>query len=286
LSFGRGKAASDLHERIAKIVSDKELDLGVKIVRVEILGSHPPKEAAPEFQDVIAAEREQDRLRYEAEADANQMLASVAGEAEQALTLSQAITFRRTLRDLEKYRRNGNHLDKAVKETIRKATENANGLKDQIELERKLGRITPGKKTVAQKLLERQEAFLEIITNIQTRPANLEVFLNERIVLAEKEVADLFGDIEGQAAVIIAKAQFDRWEKEFAERARAETFGARLMCLKAAPHLYRFDKHLDAVTEGIKDQRKYILGVDREKVEIWLNLEEQQRTMSDIPLGK
>ncbi len=284
LSFGRGKAASDLHERIADAVSsEKGLDLGVKIVRVEILGSHPPKGAAPAFQDVIAAEREQDRLRYEAEADANQMLASVAGEAEQALTLSQAITFKRKLTDIQN---KGDQLDKTVKEAIREATGEANGLKDQIKLERKLGRITPGKKTVAQKLLERQEAFLEILTNIQARPANLKVFLNEKITEAEKEVADLFRDVEGQAAVIIARAQSYRWEKEFAERARAEAFGAQLMCLKAAPRLYRFDKHLDAIAEGIKNQRKYILGVDREKVEIWLNLEEQQRDMSEIPLGE
>ncbi len=287
LSFGRRKAVEDLHKNITNAVSSEDgLDLGVKIVRVEILGSHPPKEAAGAFQDVIAAEREQDRLRYEAEADANQMLAFVAGEAEQALTLSQAITFSRTLIGLEKHRRSGDHLDKTVKEAIRKATENANGLEDQIKLERKLGRITPGKKTVAQKLLERQEAFLKILAHIRSRPANLEVFLGERIVMAEKEVADLFREVEGQAAVIIAKAQSYRWEKEFAERARAETFDAQLRCLKAAPRLYRFDKHLDAIAEGIKDQRKYILGVDREKVEIWLNMEKEQQDMSDIPLGK
>ncbi len=286
LSFGRGKAASDLHERIAKVVSPQGLDLGVEIVRVEILGSHPPKDAAPAFQDVIAAEREQDRMRYEAEADANQMLAAVAGETELALTLSQTITFGRELTDLESCRRKGGDLDKAVKDALRKAQENAKGLKDQIELERRLGKITPGKKTVAQRLLERQEAFLEILMQIQSKPAKSDTFMSEKIAEANKEAGSLFGGIEGQAAVTIAKAQAERWEKEFAERARAETFDAQLMCLRAAPLLYRFDKHLAAVSAGIKDQKKYVLGVDRKMIEIWLNLEEPSGSMSDIPLGK
>ncbi len=286
LSFGRGKAASDLHERIAKVVSSQGLDLGVEIVRVEILGSHPPKDAAPAFQDVIAAEREQDRMRYEAEADANQMLAAVSGDTELALTLSHSITLKNDLENLESCRQKGGDLDAAVAETLRKARDTARGLKEQIELERKLGKIVPDKKTVAQRLLERQENAIAILMHIQSGPADMNAFIREKIEWANRETENIFGGIEGQAAVTIAKANAERWKKEFAERARAETFDAHMMCLDAAPLLYRFDKHLDAVSAGIKGQRKYLLGVDRKKIEIWMNLEEPSGSMSDVPLGK
>jgi len=30
----------------------------------------------------------------------------------------------------------------------------------------------------------------------------------------------------------------------------------------------------------------HLLGLDRDKIEIWLNLEEEQQSMSEIPLGE
>ena len=148
LSFGRGKAASDLHEKITKVVSSEGLDLGVDIVKVEILGSHPPKDAAAAFQEVIAAEREQDKLRYEAQADANQMLSEVSGNNELALTLSHLITMKNDLDNLESCRQKGGDMGAFVAETLRKARDTARGLQDQIELERKLGKISSDKKNL------------------------------------------------------------------------------------------------------------------------------------------
>lgn len=288
MTFGRGRMATDLKDKIVEAVSRPEMDLGVDIIRVEIIGCHPPKDAAQAFQDVITAEREQDLERYKAEADTNDILSTVAGEPELALTLSQAITISREFRDLEKIRRQGLNLNMGVKETIQKAQKEADRLKEQIELERRQGRIIEGKKTIAQKLLARQEAFLTELKKIQAgrNGPELAKYLNEKFADASKEVKDLFKNIKGDAAVTIAQARADRWKKELDERARAETFNAQLMCLKAAPSLYRLDKYLDTLTEAMKDSKKYVLGVDRNRVEIWLNLEEQQSTGEDVPLTK
>ena len=110
-------------------------------------------------------------------------------------------------------------------------------------------------------------------------------FIKENIEKVDREANDLFGMIEGQAAVIIAMANAERWKNEFAERSRAETFDAHMMCLDAAPMLYKSDKYLDALGEGIKNQRKYLLGVDRERIEIRMNLEEPMQSISEAPLG-
>ena len=99
-------------------------------------------------------------------------------------------------------------------------------------------------------------------------------------------VERLFDGIQGQAAVTVARARADRWTKEFRERARAETFPVQLLGLAASPRLYRLDKYLDVLTEGIKDRRKYVLGLERDRVELWLNLEQPAESVGDLPLGK
>jgi membrane protease subunit HflK len=287
MSFGMADAARALHKRIAQAVSSP-MDLGVDVLDVKILGCHPPPDAADAFEAVIAAEREQDRQRYVAQADGNQMLASIAGDPEAALRLAQAISFLNSLNEIAKLRRSGNFAD-GLSQAIKNEQKEIKRLKEEIEEERRLGKLVGARKTATQKSLERQEAFLQLLEKIQK--AQKQGALNDSDLTAELEKArsnaeTLFARVQGQAAVMIAEARSERWEKEFRERARAETFQIELMGLRAAPNLYRLSKRLDVLTEGLRDRRKYVLGLDRNSIEVWLNLEEPPQSISDIPLGR
>lgn len=284
MSFGRERAAKDLHKRIAQAASRAELDLGVEIVRVKILGCHPPKEAVPAFEKVIAAERDRDRRRYAAQAEANQLLAAVAGDPEHALRLSQAILFLQELERLANLRRTGGDLAGRVAEVILRTKDQIERLKKEIELERRLGKISKTSRTAAQRLLERQETFLQLLERIQADAKQF--LLSDDLAKARKAAEGLFEGIQGQAAVTISQARAYQWKKEFRERARAETFPVQMLGLRAAPSLYQLDKYLDVLTQGMKEQRKYILGLDRKRVEVWLNLEQPPGSIGDIPLGR
>ncbi len=281
MSGGRAKAARDLQQLISQAVSGDKLDLGVEIVGVEILGCHPGKDAADAFEKVIAAERQQDKLRYEAQGEANKVLAAVAGDPDQALKLSQAIGFRQELKALLDLRDRGKDLAAGVGEVIVRAQNEADRLKEETEMERRMGKLSANTKTIAQVLLERQTAFLSILKN--TDPAGAD--LDAQVAAAQKEEGRQFEGVQGQAAVAVARARADRWRREFRERARAETFDVQLLSLNAAPQLYSLDKYLDALGEGIKNRKKYILAADRDKLEVRLNLQEQQESLGELPLG-
>ncbi len=281
LSFGRAKAANDLKTRIADAA--EKLDLGVQIVHVEFLSCHPPKEAAPAFEGVIAAERQQDKYRYQAQSEANWILADVAGDPDEALKLAQAIGTLQELQTMVNARRSGGDVSASVKKAIDRAGNKIADLEKQIHTEMLLGRHKPDESTAAQELLERQKKYLALLGKIQSDPGGFD--LARQVANAREEVDKLFKDIRGAAAVTIARARADRWKTEFRERARAKTFSAHLLGLQAAPSLYRLDKYLNVLTEGLQKRRKYILGIDRDKIEVWLNLEENPG-LSDIPLGK
>ena len=90
MTSGWDDASKALQGRIAKAVGPNGLDLGVDVASVRLTAVHPPASAAADFQAVLAAERNQDRLRYEAEGEANKTLADMAGDVDLALELALA----------------------------------------------------------------------------------------------------------------------------------------------------------------------------------------------------
>ncbi|MEM1301202.1 MAG: FtsH protease activity modulator HflK [Pseudomonadota bacterium] len=63
---------------------------GVNIIRVNFDKADPPSTVIDAFRDVQAAEQERDRLRNEADAYANRVLAEARGEAAQVLEVAEA----------------------------------------------------------------------------------------------------------------------------------------------------------------------------------------------------
>jgi hypothetical protein len=260
-------------------------------VDVQLLACHPPKEAAPAFEAVIAAEREQDRVRYAAQAYANRILAEVAGYPDEALRLAQVIQQLQELETLIALGREGGDVAGRARQGLVQAAAEATKLRKEIEAERLLGRSAADRPGVTADLLERQDAFVALLKEIQADPRRFD--LDGPLQQAQREAEDLFAGVpgkspgvQGRAAVLVDQARSYRWRTEFAERARAETFGVELTALRAAPSLYRLDKYLEVLSTALQPRRKYVFGLDRNRVEVWLNLEQPPQSFGDITFGK
>ena len=291
MSFGRADAAVELKKRIAAAAS--ELDLGVKIVHVELVGCHPPSEAAEAFEKVIAAAGEREGLRYEAQKEANKMLADAAGSPETALRLAQQLHFIQHLKGIATLHRNKSDLSGGLRKALEWARSREKDLLEEERQERLLGKLTAGRRTVAQQLRENQKGFIAFLEGVQATPsAYLHApdkpapdKLSEQIAGYRSAADDLFAAAEGQAAVMVARAWAYRWKIELDRKALADTFGVALAADKAASNLYRLSKYLAVRSEAIRNKRKYVIGMDRNRVEVRLNAETQGRTITDIPIG-
>jgi regulator of protease activity HflC (stomatin/prohibitin superfamily) len=282
MSFGRGQFEKDLTGRINKAidrVSGGE-GLGVEIVRVQLLASHPPKDAAAAFELVAANERQRDQTRYMAQSEANKSLAEVAGDPDLAWKLAQAITIRMDCRRLQGLRREGQDCTPLLSSALATAQSEVARLNAEIENERLLGKLNEKTQTINQQLLERQLQHVALLEGLQKDLRDDRI--NAAADKSEADVELLFAMAQGRAAVDVANARAGRWEMEFRERSSVKSFLAQLLNERAAPHLFRLEKYLDVLTVGLRDHRKYVLGVDPDKVEVRMNLEQPHQAMQDI----
>ncbi len=285
MSFGRGQFEQDLASRInntIKPLGDGK-GLGVEIVRVQLLASHPPKDAAAAFEQVAANERQRDQTRYMAQSEANKSLAEVAGDPDLAWKLAQAITIRMDCRRLQGMRQEGQDCALCLTNALATAKYESARLSAEIENERLRGKINDKTHTINQQLLVNQVQHVALLEGLQKDLQDNRI--NEAAAKSEADVELLFAMAQGKAAVEVAQARADRWQMEFKERSSVKSFLVQLLNEHAAPHLYRLEKYLDVLTEGLRDHRKYVLGVDPNKVEVRMNLERPIQAMSDIQPG-
>lgn len=284
MTTGRDEATVELRKRIAEAAG--ELGLGVKILRVELLGCHPPVAVAEAFENVAAAEREQDRKRYEAEAKAKRILAQVAGDPDEALAIAQEIDIMYELSRLVNVRSRGGDLPAAVTELIRSNGDKIEKLKEEITLERLLGRLSPDGLTPAQRLLKRRQDHVKLLEAMGRDLAKYDLKAVQTEHAAQRRLVNgLFATIQGRAAVVIAQARADRWETEFAEVGRALTFESELLGYRAAPEIYWLDRYLTVLTKGLEGKRKYVIGVDRSRVEVWMDAAPGGQSITDLRFG-
>ena len=143
MTSGWGPASEALERRIRRAVGPEGLDLGVEIASVKLVAAHPPAAAAESFEAVMAAERNQDRLRHDAVGEAYRTLSQIAGAPASALELSLAV---RRLQQLEEsrdeLRSNPAGLEQSLARRIRRTAENLATLLKEIRRERLRGQIT------------------------------------------------------------------------------------------------------------------------------------------------
>jgi regulator of protease activity HflC (stomatin/prohibitin superfamily) len=283
MSFGRSAMTEELKRRIALAARQaaRGEGLGVEIARVQLLACHPPKDAAEAFESVAAAEREHEQRLFAARTEANKILAECVGDPDLAWALDQALNFRADLEVLMSCP----DPKASTGELLKTAQDQAAKLRGEIEKERLLGRLATGRQTSSQELLGRQLRHIELLKAVQAGVAGVK--LPAELASVEQRVEELFSQAQGSAAVEVAAARAERWTTEFRERARAENFDVELQFYRAAPSLYRLEKYLQALAEGVKDVRKIVLGVERDRVELRLNLEQKgQSWQSVLPSSK
>ncbi|MGC9454118.1 MAG: SPFH domain-containing protein [Phycisphaerae bacterium] len=270
MTFGRERAAMQLHNRIQQRAD--EMDLGVRILEVGITAAHPPQEAAAAFEEYVEAERETEVIRYQAETEANRMLAEVAGDPSTALRLGLAIRKLDELETLDDLRSNPTEQAARLEEFIRIVGNDIETLESEIGQEQLLGRVSPAREA----LLEEYRQWLETLQGIRAEmQADGDLSLAARIEEAQELAEDRFSGVAGTAAATFAQARAYRWQRQLGERARAENFRRELLAYRASPEMYMLDRWLDVWDEVLPGMHKYVLGVDRDRIEVWLNLERE-----------
>lgn len=323
MTSGWEDSSKALHDRIAQAVGPDGLDLGVDIASVRLTAVHPPAEAAPDFEAVLAAERDQDRQRYQAEGAANRTLADAAGDPDLALELSTAIRRVEQLDSLANLVDRPEQFGENLRGYIRQAVEQLKSLRKEIELEGLTGRLEDagadkaadgagrlgrrlgeyaGKAggdlgallgqiadwsmldelgaegTARQRLAARQaENLLELLA---VRDKGVRCDFKPLLAAARGRADALFGRATGQAAKLVAEAQGYRLRVEMAERTRAERFQREYDMWKACPELYVLDRRLDVWDAVLPGMVKYVICVDPDLVEVWLNWERETRGIS------
>jgi regulator of protease activity HflC (stomatin/prohibitin superfamily) len=100
----------------------------------------------------------------------------------------------------------------------------------------------------------------------------------EKIAEQEARIEALLRDAGGSAAVKIAEARAYRWERENAERGKAERFNQQLLAYQKAPDLYRMRAYLKVLAEALGDTRKYVIVGDRGNLTIRGDFKEVEST--------
>jgi len=273
MTYGRRRVAAELKRRIQARCD--ELGLGVKIEYVGLPAVHPPAEAAEAYEAVLEAERGKLLTRYEAQAEANGILVKVAGSPLTALRLSLAI---RALEELEALRDNPGRFEAMLTDLMRSIEDEIKALEFEIEQERLLGQIHPGsERTDTQELREDYVRHLNLLKRIRSDPKRFD--LTSAIADASRTADELFARASGEPAEMVAHAQADRSRAELTEMARAQAFQSAILAYDASPNMYMMDRWLDVWDEVLPGITKYVIGVDRDRLEVWLNWETQVETL-------
>ncbi len=280
LAWGREDAADELRRRIQQRVGESGLDLGVKIVDVGLLSTHPPPEVAPEFEEVLRAERQREERRYQAEAAANAMLARVGGSPTQALRLAQAIYRLEQLESLQSRQSGSAEFAARLAENIARTEDNIRTLTEEIRREELLGQGRGERADSRRELRHAYEQHLATLRQIEKDPAAFDFATNVAVAAAAAE--DEFRQASGEPVQIVAESTAKRWETELHERAEAEVFDQRLRAHEANPQAYEVDAEQEAWEAVLPTMVKYVLGVDPDRVEFWMNLEKLDTGMGEL----
>lgn len=267
MTYGRQHAGEEMQRRIQATAD--QLGLGVRLTRVGLISVHPSARVAGDFEAVLCAQRAQEQQRFAAEAVANQMLAEVAGSPTEALKLALAIRKLENLEELHRQKDNLKPFEAKAAEYLRVAGENLKELQREIETERQMGKIHEGDKTRTEQLAEDYQAYLALMKGVAA--AGPQGFDAGLLAQASGEVDKQFAEAVGEPAKLVAEASSYRWSKELTEQARSESLPKELLAYNASPRMYMLDRWLDVWSKSLPGIYKYVLAVEPQKVEFWLD---------------
>jgi regulator of protease activity HflC (stomatin/prohibitin superfamily) len=283
MTSGRGDLAAALQRRIRDRA--ETLELGVEILNVDVVSVHPPAQAAPAYEEVLQAERSIVGARYMAEARANELLSSVAGDPATGLQLAFAISslgdFVR-LRDLAgaenetEFRAALQQMLHARREDIKKLT--AEILTEQLEGRGREG----GDQTSRERLQQRYLAHVAALQRLLDESEAARKDLDEQIRRTRERIEALMQRVQGEPAERLARARARRWSVNQADRDWLWTFRRGYLSYRAAPRVYLAGRWLDLWDELLPDAFKFVLAVPNDNVEVRYNLEREDVVYESI----
>ncbi len=326
MTFGRKEIAPLLEKNLLDAIERNfgQDGLGVEILEVSLAAAHPPgseidtgnddpneiRTPAAAFEDVINARLGRAMQSRQAEAEANEILASVAGDPAVASLLALAIQSQQQLTELSRYlsaepKRTGQMLrtlgrvgqdDQSNTGYIGAAGEEVARYSEQVQQERLVGKINPSllrdESLGSQQLLEAEanrslimlrawQEHLEMLRSIRAEAGDGEFDFQPLLDRTDRRINDLLEAVSGEPTRLIAEARAQRRRTELAGRTRAEAFAGKLAAYRASPSMYRLDRILDLLERKLPEiPSKVAVGIDIDRLEI-----RHDRTGKGNPLG-
>lgn len=313
-----GKVGELLAARIARRAD--ELRLGLKVVRVGLPKVHPEKSVAETFRKVVTAQLEKVAEIRKARVTENEVLSQAAGDRDKALALHHAID--RAGRAEQALSRSESLLRAArpapgpeamqrldALEALFRTHVEAGWRRDQArqqreliesDLELGLGRTLRQRAEAEEHEKETEQAERDALASLNEAlepirrelagrfPADVVEALIERkasqVALSfwnRRLEADLAG-LEGEAAVVLARAQATRWQNELRAAGEVTRLLNEKAAYEAAPRIYESYRYLEVLVSGIQNARKYFLAFEPDGRTVHLRLEAQEQARPDI----
>ncbi|HPS52604.1 MAG TPA: hypothetical protein PLK08_03530, partial [Phycisphaerae bacterium] len=76
-----------------------------------------------------------------------------------------------------------------------------------------------------------------------------------------------------------------RWQRELGEQTALEAYQRQLLPFRACKRVYKFDRYMDVLDETLPAMQKYVLGIDNDKLQIWMNLEQDTTNILGEAIG-
>ena len=275
MTYGRERLGRELLRRVRAAVSGGEADLGVEIVSLNFRAVHPPLQAADAYQQVLRARLGREIQRFQAQAFAGRRYFGLASEPGDAQLLAIALRRAKGLALLSAVQRQGGKLAPHIDSILGRVQRDLNDLDKSIHRETLLGKDRAGEQTMTARVRHSLNAYAEQLEQIRSaEQARRSIDLSEAVAEADRAVGELFKRTSGQPARLVAEARAQGWTFQLAERGRAAVFPAQLEAYRASPDIYMLDRYLDVWDEVLPSLPKYVIGIDPDRIEPWLNLEQ------------
>jgi len=161
-----------------------------------------------------------------------------------------------------------------LRQFVRRVGEDLSAVDKEIRHQELLGRSTGENQAHRRELA----AHLAVLEKIGSSPSAFDY--DSHVARARERADALFEEAWGEPSEFVARARADRWKKELKERGDFESFGRRLLAYRACPEVYTADRWHDLWETVLPNITKYVLAVDRDKIEVWLNLERRDQPLA------
>lgn len=291
-------------------------DLGLKVEYVGLQDVHPERSVATTFREVVSAEQEKITAIRRALTDENTALSRVAGDKDQALALTAALReearanrlYDEALRAAERAGPAADRLRSSLEglRELMQAEFAAGWERRRLEmaLERArenvalgVGFNTQNVAALEQDLAAARQREAAAVDAVQQAvaplrsTADLEPAVADAIVESargaiatdfwRKRTTELLLNLQGEVAVVLADAQARRWSSELKAVAELVAQQKQTAAFRAAPEIFKARAYWQAVSDGLRKSRKYLLAFDAAERDLRVRLDAEEQPRPD-----